>query len=187
MRILPILAFALALLVPQAAAQAVAQAALPTVGSRDLIERGRDYDGKAIWYEGEAIGDPMVRGDHAWVNFLDSNAALGAWLPKELQARIGSYGSYRGKGDIVRVRGIFHRACPDHGGDMDIHVEALEFVSRGGTVAHTPATATLILAPLSILAALGLYLFWRRREEAIRESLSRLEGGGRDGSLHRSP
>jgi hypothetical protein len=129
-----------------------------------LIDRGRDYDGKEILFEGEAIGEPMRRGEHAWVNVLDASGAMGAWMPAADLATFTHYGSYREKGDLVRLRGVFHRACPDHGGDMDIHVESVEPLERGGAVAHPVGRARLALVPLSLLAAAGLYWFWRRRE-----------------------
>jgi len=134
------------------------------VSCKELIDRGRDYEGKEILFEGEAIGDPMRRGDHAWVNLLDSSGAMGAWMPARDLASFVHYGSYREKGDLVRLRGVFHRACPDHGGDMDIHVESIEALARGRAQAHPVDRAELLLAPLSLLAAGGLYAFWRRRE-----------------------
>lgn len=152
---------------PVAAPSARPAPAGPSAGPvpcAELVDRGRDFDGREILFEGEAIGDPMRRGDHAWVNILDSSGALGAWLPSELLGRITRYGSYRGKGDVLLVRGVFHRACPDHGGDMDIHVEAILAVTPGQPAAH-PASPTLgLLAALSLVAAAALYSFWRRRE-----------------------
>lgn len=129
-----------------------------------LIDHGRDYDGKEILFQGEAIGEPMRRGDHAWVNVLDGSGAMGAWMPAADVASFAHYGSYREKGDLVALCGVFHRACPDHGGDMDIHVESIEVLARGHAQAHPVGRSELILAPLSLLAAAGLYAFWRRRE-----------------------
>lgn len=178
-----VLALFLALtLVPAAASPTGIEA----VGAKDLIERGADFDGRTIYFEGEAIGDPMARGDHAWVNILDSSAALGAWLPADLLPRIVNYGSYRGKGDVLRVRGVFHRACPDHGGDMDIHVEGLEVLSRGGTVAHALDGSILVLAPLALASAALLYFLWRRRERRVRDILTSYVESGRDDSPPRS-
>jgi len=134
------------------------------VSCKDLIDHGRDYDGKEILFEGEAIGDPMRRGDHAWVNLLDSSGAMGAWMPASDLALFAHYGSYREKGDLVRLRGVFHRACPDHGGDMDIHVESVERLEPGRAVAHPVNRVELLLAAISLLAAGGLYAFWRKRE-----------------------
>lgn len=147
------------------AGQALAAGGGPRpVSCAALIDRGRDYDGKEILFEGEAIGEPMRRGDHAWVNVLDGSGALGAWMPAAGLSSLAHYGSYREKGDLVALRGVFHRACPDHGGDMDIHVESIELLARGHAQAHPVRRSELLLAPLSLLAAAGLYAFWRRRE-----------------------
>jgi hypothetical protein len=32
---------------------------------------------------------------------------------------------------MVEVRGIFHRACLEHGGDLDIHIEELSKIDSG--------------------------------------------------------
>jgi hypothetical protein len=151
-----------------AAASTYGEAAIPLVGTKALIESPRDYDGKEILFEGEAIGDPMRRGDHAWINVLDSNAAMGVFLPADGLAAISAFGSDKRSGDMVRVRGLFHRACPDHGGDMDIHAYSVEVVSRGVETAHPIGRLRLILAPASLALAFFLFWLWKRREAAAR-------------------
>ena len=145
------------------------EAGLPAVGARELIERPRDYEGKEILFRGEAIGDPLRRGDHAWVNLLDPYAAIGVYLPTGQLSRITSYGSYKSSGDLVSVRGVFHRACAEHGGDMDIHAGSLEVLARGGETAHKPSRIELALLPLSFALALSLYLLWKKREGEVKK------------------
>lgn len=101
------------------------------VSSAELINNAEQYDGKTVTYQGEAVGDIMIRKDHAWVNLNDGNAAIGVWMKQADIADIAYLGSYYVKGDIVGVIGIFHRSCPEHGGDLDIHAQQIKKVIRG--------------------------------------------------------
>ena len=111
----------------------------------------------------------MRRGDHAWVNVLDADAALGVYAPVAATNAIGVFGSSRAKGDLVLVRGVIHRACPDHGGDMDIHATSITVVQPGHATPHPVNNFKLALMPLSIALAAGLYIIWRKREAAVRK------------------
>jgi len=139
------------------------------VGAKALIADPRAYDGREVLFEGEAIGDSMRRGDHAWVNVLDADAALGIYAPLAELDAIGVFGSSRAKGDIVLVSGIFHRACPDHGGDMDIHATSISVVRPGYATPHPVDTLKLVLVPISIGLAAGLCIIWRKREATVRK------------------
>ena len=101
------------------------------VSSTELINQARLYDGKTVVYEGEVIGDIMVRGDYAWVNLHDGTNAIGIWVPKGLIKDITYEGSYKSRGDWIEITGIFHRACPQHGGDLDIHCQGIRKISSG--------------------------------------------------------
>lgn len=101
------------------------------ISSAELIDKARDYDGKTVLFRGEAIGEAMARGEYAWVNFNDGENAIGIWGKKSLFEIISYLGSYRVKGDILEVEGIFNRACAVHGGDLDIHAQSLRLVKAG--------------------------------------------------------
>ena len=77
------------------------------------------------------IGDIMVRGDYAWVNVNDGKNAIGIWIDASLANDIAYKGSYKSKGDWLEVAGILHRACPQHGGDLDIHALAVRKTGPG--------------------------------------------------------
>ncbi len=96
-----------------------------------LVSGAKEFDGKEVVVEGEVIGDVMVRGPYAWVNVLDAGVAIGAWVPVAQTRDIVATGSYRAQGDRVRIAGVFHRVCPEHGGDMDIHAQACTKVAAG--------------------------------------------------------
>lgn len=95
------------------------------ISGTELINNAKDYDGKAVVFEGEAIGEVMLRGGYAWVNLNDGSSAIGIWMPKEMADTIKYTGSYQYRGDWVEVAGVFNRACPEHGGDLDIHAQGI--------------------------------------------------------------
>jgi hypothetical protein len=101
------------------------------ISSTELINNARQYDGKTVTYAGEVIADVMKRGDYAWINVNDGANAIGIWIRSSLSKNISFTGSYKFKGDIVEVTGVFHRACPEHGADLDIHAQAMRKVNTG--------------------------------------------------------
>jgi hypothetical protein len=106
------------------------------ISSTELINNAKLYDGKTVVYEGEVIGDIMQRGAYAWVNINDGQNAIGIWMNASLAREITYTGSYKSKGDWIEITGIFNRACPQHGGDLDIHAQALRKISSGRTLAE---------------------------------------------------
>lgn len=100
----------------------------------DLIENSKALDGKYIELKGEAIGESMRRGAYTWINISDGSNAIGIWLNNQEADKVKNYGSYKFKGDVVKVAGTFSRACSEHGGDMDIHGESLSSVETGHKV-----------------------------------------------------
>ncbi len=101
------------------------------ISSTELIENAQIYDGKEVVYEGEVIGEIMHRRDGVWVNINDGDNSIGVWMSEELAAAIKHRGSYKARGDILEVKGIFNRACVQHGGDLDIHATALRKTKSG--------------------------------------------------------
>ncbi|MDP2905152.1 MAG: DNA-binding protein, partial [Candidatus Omnitrophota bacterium] len=83
---------------------------------------------------GEAIGDVMPRGGNAWVNINDGNNALGVWMDASTAKEIKFTGSYKSRGDSLEITGVFHRACLEHGGDLDIHAQGLRKLASGRMV-----------------------------------------------------
>ncbi len=102
-----------------------------SISSAELINNAKQYDGQTVTYEGELIGDVMLRGNYAWLNLNDGENALGIWAPKSFTNIINYTGGYKAKGDWLRVNGEFHRACPEHGGDLDIHAKNVEKINAG--------------------------------------------------------
>ncbi len=111
-----------------------APAEAQTVASSTLINNVHEYDNKNVVYQGEVIGDVMARGEFAWVNINDGASAIGVWMPVSFAKWILFKGAYRAKGDWVEVKGVFHRACLQHGGDLDIHAEEFRIIKQGELV-----------------------------------------------------
>jgi aspartyl/asparaginyl-tRNA synthetase len=127
------------------------------VSSAELIVNAKQYDGKTVTYQGEAVGDIMRRGDYAWVNLNDGNAAIGVLVKKTDLADITYLGSYRAKGDVVEVVGIFNRSCPEHGGDLDIHAQEIKKIIPGKSYFRQLNMKKLYIGLLLTLTALLLY------------------------------
>lgn len=101
------------------------------ISGADLINGAKQYDDKVVTYRGEVIGDIMIRGQYAWVNINDGQNAIGIWATKALIKNIAYKGSYGFKGDVVEITGKFNRACPEHGGDLDIHAQTMRKITSG--------------------------------------------------------
>ncbi|MDI6870565.1 MAG: DNA-binding protein [Bacillota bacterium] len=153
---------------PVAVAVWVAATASPAVAlsSAELIGEARRHDGREVVYRGEVVGDVMRRGRWAVINLHDGSNALGVWLPARLAGEIELTGRYGVTGDTVEVRGSFHRACPVHGGDLDLHAESLTVVERGKRERLPFRRRRAALAGGLCLVALGLALWERQRKVA---------------------
>jgi len=60
-------------------------------------------------------------------------------------------GGYRYKGDVLLVKGVFHRACQQHGGDLDIHVSNFIKAKEGFRISHP-------IKQEEMVGALGLFV-----------------------------
>lgn len=101
------------------------------LSSSELINNAKEYNGKLIAYSGEVIGDVMLRGEFAWVNINDGQNALGVWMSVVLAQEIKFTGNYKSRGDRLEIVGVFHQACLEHGGDLDIHAQSLSKIGNG--------------------------------------------------------
>jgi hypothetical protein len=129
----------------------------------EILKDAASYDGKTIVFTGEVIGDVMRRGNYAWVNVYNGDDALGVWMKASFAEAIDHKGSYRTKGDIIECVGIFHRACPEHGADMDLHLQAMRKLVCGGPIKEELNTRkrNLIVFLLGVFAV--IWIFTRSR------------------------
>lgn len=128
------------------------------VSSKELIENAKTLDGKAVTYKGEAVTAILNRGDYSWVNLNDGDNAIGVWCATSLLGEVKSLGDYKNKGDTIEVEGVFNRACPLHGGELDIHGRDIKIVKAGYAVnervSHESARLSAALFALTILAVI---------------------------------
>lgn len=151
--------------------------------SSQLVDKPKQYNGTEVTFTGEAIGEVMVRGDHAWIHLNDDayelrnveegaklggyNSGMAVWVPSSLVKQIDTYGDYKHEGSIVRITGTFNAACKEHGGDMDIHADSLAVLRPGHVVVDAvPAWKAMLAAGLVLLAG-GLYWLERRTRNRI--------------------
>ena len=123
------------------------------VTSTQLIEEASALDGQPVTFTGEVVGDIMRRGDYTWLNLSDTVNAMGVWIPTALVGDIHTAGRYAAHGDEVRIQGVFHRACKEHGGDMDIHATQITLLSPAYATPHTVQPVRLVIAALLTLVA----------------------------------
>lgn len=129
-----------------------------TVSSTRLVEEAKGYDKKLVEFEGEIIGEVMKRGKVAWLNLSDGGYIIGIFAKVELLPKITYFGGYKAIGDRIRVKGIFHHACSEHGGEIDIHADSLKVVKQGYVVKHPinlqKVRIALILSLIAILVVI---------------------------------
>ena len=146
-------------------APAVALADGNAVGSNDLIDHAKDYDNQTVVYEGEVLGDILYRGDHAWLAVFDGSNTIGVFVTAEQAKQITVVGGYGKRGDTIRIEGVFHRACAEHGGDLDIHADTVKVLSVGASVQMPVSRLIMMLAiALPLPAGILLFIVWKRRK-----------------------
>ncbi|MEG0753777.1 MAG: hypothetical protein RR461_08100 [Angelakisella sp.] len=140
-----------------------AQASEVAVSSTELIDRAKEYDGQTVVYSGEAVGNILQRGDFAWVALFDGQNAIGCYAPAADTAAIRFCGRYGIRGDTVSLTGVFHRACAEHGGDMDIHSLTFQVTEVGHSLkTEIPAVLAYAAGTLFLLALALIFLVIRK-------------------------
>ena len=130
----------------------------------ELIEASAANDGKRVLIEGELIGDFMRRGDYGWLSLSSGGMAIAVWLRKGEEPPNMMLGRYGIAGDMVQVKGVMHRTCTEHGGDLDIHAESIALIKKGERIAHPVNASRLTVAILLGTGGIGAFAIWRRRE-----------------------
>ena len=93
------------------------------------------YDEKEVLFYGQAIGQPMKRNLHSWVNVMDEDGnSIGCWMPNRFVEEITFFGRYGYDGDMLLVKGIYHVADEKHGGETLIEANDLIVLNAGKKV-----------------------------------------------------
>ncbi|MBU0744584.1 MAG: DNA-binding protein [Gammaproteobacteria bacterium] len=123
------------------------------MSSSELINRADEFDQQLISYQGEAIGEIVKTNDYAWVNVYDGTNAISVHLPAQFRGMIKYRGSYNYRGDELKISGIFNRACPQHGGIIDIHAQAVNIIRPGSPIRHGVEKKKVELSIFALLIA----------------------------------
>jgi len=138
------------------------------VTTGELVAFTAGQDGSRVTIEGEAVGEAIrAQPGHRWINVLEGGTAVGVVVTEAMASRVERYGDHAAIGDRVRVTGVFHLACDEHGGDLDVHAEAFEVLEAG----H-PRSTPVALWKLSVIGACApaiavLFRVYRRRRSVV--------------------
>lgn len=131
--------------------------------SKQLIDGANYFNDGKVRYKGEAVTAIMNRGSHSWVNLNDGANAIGIWCETKSLKDVRYIGDYKNKGDVLEVEGVFHRACPMHGGELDIHADSVKIVSVGHVTAERfPVKRIRVAAAFFILTLLAIIILIKR-------------------------
>ncbi len=100
---------------------------------REVLENPDVFDKQYIEIEGEVIGEILSNNkrEEGWINISDDGMNIGVFSENiENFKKINFWGKYKEKGDRVRIKGDFFKACEIH--QMSgIHLETLDIASKG--------------------------------------------------------
>lgn len=131
--------------------------------STELINGANAIDGNIVTYKGEIVAAVMNRGENSWVNLNDGYNAIGIWCETGSLNDVKTLGDYKNEGDILEVTGVFHRACPVHGGELDIHADSVRIEARGFPVEeHVSMRRVNAAIAFFILALLAIFMMRKR-------------------------
>ena len=134
-----------------------------TVSSKTLIENAKALDGKIVKYEGEAITTILNRKEYSWINLNDGENAIGIWCRHSQLDAVRFVGDYKNKGDTLEIEGRFNRACPLHGGELDIHAESVKIIKEGYAIEEKTDSKKLNLAIAVFSIVLLIAVIFRKR------------------------
>lgn len=127
-----------------------------SVSLGSLIDQPDKYDQKTITFEAEVIGEPLSTESGNWFNVTCGSYHIGIFFKdKNLINQLKYWGSYRQRGDIVQVKGVFYKNCPVHN-QLGVHLVSLELVKRGMDVSHPVSPDKIKFAFLSFVICLTM-------------------------------
>ena len=136
-----------------------------TVSIKELLSYPNKFNNKVVRVQGEAIGGVLKAKNAFWINILAGDYNLGVYVDKRLGVgHIKHFGSYKVRGDIVRITGIFHKDCPIHH-ELDIGAIKLTVVKSGfSQPTHISSFKEITSVVLAIIClTLGLIYLIRLR------------------------
>lgn len=104
----------------------------------ELLSASSRMDGDKVSISGEVVGYAAKAGTgHSWLNIQDQEGkVISVYVRNSLAERVGTFGKYGMQGDKVELSGVYHRACPAHAGELEIHAVSLNVKVEGCPVYH---------------------------------------------------
>ena len=152
------------------------------VTSTELIDCPSLFDGRIVRYEGEAVGEVLLRPGRAWVHVNDDlyarelgpvaehrtvaggNSGMAISMPRDDATHVLP-GSFRRVGTGVGVVGTFVRADPEDGGSPAIVATDVEILREARAIQQKVSTARVIVAAAMGIVVLGLLFLRRVRQQ----------------------
>lgn len=128
---------------------------------KDVFTDPRKFDGKEVVFQGEVIEECLKGEGGLWLNIKTKDIFVGVFVhDKKLIAPIKFFGSYRYKGDIVRIKGVFNNYCSQHK-ERDIHLSQLWVIKRGELrdISVLPYKKKLFIVVFIICLTLSIFYF----------------------------
>jgi hypothetical protein len=150
------------------------QVALGRVTSSRVLECPDAFDGHAVTYIGEVIGDVLHRSDGAWVlmnddayalevgplashgEFRGTNSGLSVWLDGDLADLVEQPGGPDWRGDVLEVEAILHRTDRHDGGGLTLRANEARVLAPAVPLSLPVNRPQAIAAGALSLLALGL-------------------------------
>lgn len=139
-----------------------------------LTSVNRALDDSDVRFTGEVVGDVVKAPQEGckWANVTGAaNTVISVFMTDGQARLIQNTGSYHARGTTLRITGAYHVACPEHQGELDVHVTNVEVLDSGGPIVHrlVPNRLSFALslcgvAVVLLVAFLILRRFWGRWE-----------------------
>lgn len=147
---------------------------VPRVTSTQVVSCPVRYDGHTVEFVGEVVGDVLRRDGGAWVlvnddayalgsgplpghkDFAGTNSGLAVWLDGDVAELARTAGGPGVRGDVLRLRGVIHRADPADGGGLTLRASSGEVVAEAVRAPQPVRTAQAVVALLAALGAVAM-------------------------------
>lgn len=149
-------------------ATALAAETIVDVTPAEMASVIEGLDGSTVRFSGEVVSEALrADEENVWLNVLGDGVAMGVFMPAEYAEKVSIFGDYRHNGDIVQIVGVYHEACDEHGGDMDVHATELTLVSSGTPREQPPQAWKGVVGVLGLLFALLQSRRFRRMKDEV--------------------
>lgn len=148
------------------------------VTSEELIECPTLFDGELVRYEGEAVGEVLLRPTHAWVHVNDDlyaarigpvsehrtvvggNSGMAVSIPRGI-ASLVTPGAHRTAGTGLSIVGTFLRADSEDGGAPSIRAVDVQIVRDARAISQVTSRRRLVAAAVLVIVMLALLVALR--------------------------